>query len=84
MLVLSDELARKIFYAIDVDKSRKLIFISHLINLDFLDWDHFLEVMRSIRAKTLRDKIDLFIRVFLKRFVVIFNFRLQMITEMAS
>jgi len=31
--------------------------------IGFLDWEEFLEVMVTIRAKTLHEKIDLFIKV---------------------
>jgi len=29
----------------------------------FLNWDEFLDAMQIIRAKTMREKIDLFIKV---------------------
>jgi len=47
----SEELAEKIFYTIDFNFS------------GFLNWDEFLSAMVKIRAKTMRDKIDLFINI---------------------
>jgi len=47
----SEELAEKIFYTIDFNFS------------GFLNWDEFLDAMQIIRAKTMREKIDLFIKI---------------------
>lgn len=47
----SEELARKIFAKIDFNYS------------GFLNWSEFLDLMVNIRAKTLKDKIDLFIKI---------------------
>ena len=47
----SEELAEKIFYTIDYNFS------------GFLNWEEFLDAMVNIRAKTMKDKIDLFIKV---------------------
>jgi Ca2+-binding EF-hand superfamily protein len=47
----SEELARNIFSKIDFNFS------------GFLNWDEFLDLMVIIRAKTLNEKIDLFIKI---------------------
>jgi len=35
------------------------------MKIGFLNWDEFINAMVAIRAKTMRDKIDLFIKVFI-------------------
>ncbi len=47
----TEEVASRIFYAVDKNFS------------GYLDWKEFLEVMVTMRAKTLHEKIDLFIKV---------------------
>lgn len=47
----SEELAKSIFAKIDFNYS------------GFLNWDEFLKLMVIIRAKTLKEKIDLFIKI---------------------
>lgn len=47
----SEELAKSIFSKIDYNFS------------GFLNWDEFLKLMVIIRAKTLKEKIDLFIKI---------------------
>lgn len=51
MFVQSEELAKRIFETIDINYS------------GFLNWEEFLNLMVIIRAKTLKEKIDLFIKV---------------------
>lgn len=47
----SEELAKSIFSKIDYNYS------------GFLNWEEFLQLMIIIRAKTLKEKIDLFIKI---------------------
>lgn len=47
----SEELAKRIFNTIDYNYS------------GFMDWEEFLKLMVSIRAKTLNEKINLFIKI---------------------
>ena len=49
--MLSEELAQSVFNKIDTNFS------------GFLNWDKFLDMMVIIRAKTLNERIDLFIKV---------------------
>lgn len=51
IFVQSEEIAKKIFYTIDFNYS------------EYLNWEEFLNLMEIIKGKTLREKIDLFIRV---------------------
>lgn len=51
VFVQSENLAKRIFNTIDFNYS------------GFLNWDEFLNLMVIIRAKTLKEKIDLFIKV---------------------
>lgn len=45
----TEEIAEKIFNLVDSNLSK------------FLDWEEFLKLMISIKAKTIKEKIDLFI-----------------------
>ena len=67
IFVQSEELAKKIFQSIDYDYS------------GFLNWNSFLDLMFIIKAKTIKDKIDLFIRV-----LIHLIFRLLMKMEMEN
>jgi hypothetical protein len=49
--MLSEELAQRIFNLVDYNYS------------GFMDWNEFLRLMVSIRAKTLSEKINLFIKI---------------------
>lgn len=64
VFVQSEELAIRIFNTIDFNYS------------GFLNWEEFLSLMVIIRAKTLKEKIDLFIKVIIFiNYLLIFMFR---------
>lgn len=51
VFIQAQELADTIFYSIDYNFS------------GFMDWSEFINGMKIIKAKTVKDKIDLFIKV---------------------
>lgn len=59
IFVQSEDLAKKIFQSIDYDYS------------GFLNWQSFLDLMFVIKAKTIKDKIDLFIKVSIRNIIQI-------------